>query len=648
MVERESKVKLVFEVDKRSISALVRSTKKVEKEFDKLGDSVTSATKHTRNEFADLRDDIQDTKQEVKELGDEFGKVGDDVNIPEFGSGEAGEVGGRIGQAAGAAGRLGLGGEVGQGLGIGQSVFELGQALPELRTGFTDLAGSMGLSTKQLAGAGIAAVALGIAVKVFGDIAKKEADRVREESRIVEETAQARVEGINAAADQIKALREVNRVQTEVIEFNKKVVQDFRDEFNFTDLFAAVVTDGEDAAQALVRSGQATIGSNNDLIDNLVEEFGPAVLELADMVEGASGTILSAASAEGERIKFIQKAGELGVEASKARLTAIEAERDVILAELKALRMSGNTSEEVTARIKALESSMSSLGSETNILTESIQSGAAAARDAAGEFKKVQQDTVRTQEQTTDKIGAANQKYSDALSSIAKSASKSIGDIRRKTREGFKDLAADFKEGNLDALKDAQNDLSDLRQDAFRDEQKEFRENQRTFRDLRRDSIRDEKDAIKSRDVLALAEIRERAKEESEDAKTNILDAKAERDISFKNELKDFSLNQGRLRQERIRDFKRQQIDLRKNEGRALSDAGRAQSRQLAQAARARDAEIRMAKEALEAQLKVRAEFWKKALGLAKNATGRLGGGGTSSPGFGGGNLVDLIESMGV
>lgn len=642
MVERESKVKLVFEVDKRSISALVRSTKKVEKEFDKLGDSVTSATKHTRNEFADLRDDIQDTKQEVKELGDEFGKVGDDVNIPEFGSGEAGEVGGRIGQAAGAAGRLGLGGEVGQGLGIGQSVFELGQALPELRTGFTELAGSMGLSNVQLGAAGLVMGALAVATALANAALKERVAAVKESADVAEEFTRITQEGDQAVLDRIKSgQKEITAQQSRIDDAkdaNNSLLEDLIDNSGLIGKF--LVESTEDAAKTIRKDANAIISAEQKIIDSL--------LELGITAEDTAGVVLSAASAEGERIKFIQKAGELGVEASKARLTAIEAERDAILAELKALQASGDTSEEVTVRIKALESSMSSLDTETGILTDSIQSGAAAARDAAGEFKKVQQDTVRTQEQTTDKIGAANQKYSDALSSIAKSASKSIGDIRRKTREGFKDLAADFKEGNLDALKDAQNDLSDLRQDAFRDEQKEFRENQRTFRDLRRDSIRDEKDAIKSRDVLALAEIRERAKEESEDAKTNILDAKAERDISFKNELKDFSLNQGRLRQERIRDFKRQQIDLRKNEGRALSDAGRAQSRQLAQAARARDAEIRMAKEALEAQLKVRAEFWKKALGLAKNATGRLGGGGTSSPGFGGGNLVDLIESMGV
>ncbi len=665
MPERESKVNLVYEVDKQGLSAVERSTKKVKSVFDKLKNSVSSSTKRTRNEFAELKDDLRDVRKEAEAVGDEFGAIGDKAKRAgdvEFGSGESGNIGGRFGQARGALGQLGIGGGVEKGLGIGQSVFELGQALPELKEGFGGLASSMGISTMQLGAMGVALAGATVAMVLLSKESTKIKENVASNVAGIEQAnallAQENKEAVNARIQEIDTIR-----------IGTKATLDYanaeRERYEASELLPGLLGDLQVAGNRIFNTGTKNLNTLVQLQDETTRLTGDmteldaeydrlteGVEDLTASTSEAGKAVVTAASAESERIRFIQKAGEMGVEASQARLTAIEQEREVILAELQALQTSGDTSEEVTARIKALESSMSSLDTETGILTNSLRSGAAAANDASKEFSKVQQDTVRTQQQTVDKIGAANQKYSDALSSIARSSSQSIANIKRGTVEGFKKLSEDFKQGNLDAMKDAQNELSDLRQDAYRDEQQDFRENQRTFRDLRRDSIRDEKDAIRSRDVLALSDIRERTKEEVDDARTRIKDEKTERDIAFKNELKDYTVNQGRIRQERLRDFKRQQADLRKSESKSLADARRAKSRQLADAARARDAEIRMAKEAYAAQLKILEEFFKRSTQLARGATSSVGGsssGGSTAPSPGGtASLADLLESIGV
>jgi hypothetical protein len=599
MVERESKVKLVFEVDKRGISDVDRDTRKVTKSFDKLKFSATSAVANTRTFFSRLKKEVRETKQEVEDLNFQWekgtsnlldmqqaGRRGTGGVGGGFGSGESGNIGGRFGQARGALGQLGVSGGAGQAIGIGQSAFELGQALPELKQGFGELLGSVG---KLGVAAGVAAVAVGFAVKEILD-AQKEA--TEQADTFIAAQTQA-FDAIAAGSESVDTLTDSIKQNTNARMLERDAIQ-------------AQIDKGEDAVNNLSAFERGLFGIGDLLGRTPVEAFNDRLKELnseitggeqtlailaenmdkvAQSSEAASQSLLSAASAEAERIGFIQKASELGVEASKARITAIENEREVILAELQALQASGDTSEEVANRIKALEASMSSLDTETGILTNSLKSGAAAANDAAKEYEKAAQDTIRVQEQTADKIGAANQKYADTLKNIEKSASQSMSDLKQKTKQGFKDLAADFKQENADAFKESQNELLDLRKDAFREEQSAARDNAREFRDLRKESARDEKDAIRQRDVLALADIRERTKEEAEDTQQRIKDERDERGIAFKENLSDFKVNQGRMRIERLRDFKRAQDDLRKNEARSLQDARRARSRQLQQAA---------------------------------------------------------------
>ena len=210
----------------------------------------------------------------------------------------AGDVESNLRTVGGGLGAAGLGG-VERGIGMAAEAPAVIEALPRLKESFKGMpatidaaSAALGMSSTAFMGIGIAIAAALVAFKIFTNGINKANDEIKRASELTEESTRVEYQGEEAARQRIAAAKEEIAVQQEVSDQNRKIAADHR-EYNEgrVDFFDYVYTDQEETALKLAKAAEKTIAYEQDMVDTLVEEFGPAILDTANITSDASNTM---------------------------------------------------------------------------------------------------------------------------------------------------------------------------------------------------------------------------------------------------------------------------------------------------------------------------------------------------------------------
>jgi hypothetical protein len=537
-------------------------------------------------------------------------------------------------------------------------VLEGAEAFADLGEVALKTAGELGISKTAMAGLGVAAVGVTIALASLIEASKKVKDAVA-----------ADVEG-REAADQLIATGSRDAIaarlqQIEVTRQGTRTTLDYvsaeQDRLEESTKMVGVLGDLQVAGNRFIGTGSENLNTMVELTDQeqrltkqsqeLDAEYDRLLEGMEDLggaAEDTSQSTLMAASDAATAIQQQQNASKLGVDAANDRIAAIQEETAVIEAEIAVLKQSGDTSEEVTARIAQLEGQLKSLGRESGVVGEQISSGAAKRIDDARQAAKDAEEAAKNQERALEKAQAAQEKYSDSLENIARQTTQATQDAAKKAKDARADLSKELSDSLFeDVIANAQ-EQSDILRDGQRDEAQSAREHQRELKDIRKEADRSDRDALKNRNFLALEEIAENTKDRIEDAKDERDALAGERKIALNDELQDFKINASRQRQERQRDFNKSLRDLQQNSARELRDISTNRQRQLQLASEARNKELQLTQEFYSKSVKIAQE----AINKISGASGGSAGAGATLP-RGGGPLaggsagaLSLVESV--
>ena len=419
--------------------------------------------------------------------------------------------GGRVGGAGGRAGRsrgLGRGvGQLGRGLGgdLGNTVSQVGQLGQQAEL----LAGSSSKAALALGGAGIALAAVSIATQLWQKHLDEANDEITRSLGVTEDLSRVIAQGSDAAADRIAEARAEIVVQEQVrdaaradAEANKALNLDFFD----------IITSAEETASRAADAADDIIKSEQEIIDSLLNEFGPALEEVAAQTD----TLIADIDRLGETRKFEQTVLAGSAEENQRRADAIANEKAIIQEQIQVIKSSGLETEGAADKLAQLESEMQKLNQQTDILSSSSVKAAESQKTLAASEEELSASAERSQRA----IAAAVQKTNKARSQELKAAaevSQALTETRideqkliSKQMGDLADEREDAHKKELKAEKDFHKTVRGLAKNQsflqLIDEQDEAAEEVDERRDTRNDRLEDlQEGLIEEREVLALA-----------------------------------------------------------------------------------------------------------------------------------------------
>lgn len=499
-------------------------------------------------------------------------------------------------------------GALGQVLEGAEAVFDLGEAAGKLGGPVGKAVSSLGPA--GLAGvAGVAGAAL-VAINIGLAIWAKEAQKAREVqsayTESLKETIRALEEG--ATSGDVNERRQELEREIQIAQRQADALKEVREERNaennaIEDLFNAsrVLTGGtrkqlnEDitAADNAVRSAEAALEAFEHTLDDSELAANDAAAAEKALAEARTASLLTEAAQAGELEALKLRAVDLTQEQIDAELKALQIREASIKAELSALESSGDTSEEVAAKIAQLREQLGFLGEQADVLkTARPKARSEAAEKRAEEAKQEREKAAQEAEREREKQAQEAQRAADE----ARRAQEQYTEAVANAKQGFADATEDIKQGLIDSATDINQDLQDnLNEQSIEFQQNELKEERQYRRDLAqisRDAQRSELEATRQRDFAAARDAREQAAE-----------AKADRieDERTTNE-------------EQLLEFKQAQDALGRERDKALRDAQLDSERQLRDAAIARDRSIRDAQAGFEQRAQLENNFQQNSL----------------------------------
>ena len=363
----------------------------------------------------------------------------------------------------------------------------------------------------------------------------------------------------------------------------------------------AINSQGQAFAERVKETEDAALDAEAELADlNLQLEQGAFAAATAaeaekKLAEERSKTALASADSAGKELAAQQKALASTEEANQKRLTTIEDEKAVIQKQIDVLTESGVTSEDVTAKIKALEASLGLLGKESAFISDTALEASRQA-DAEKKAKKDAEDAakkaVQAQEQYNKAVESASKTYKQSLQDIGTRFTQTLVDNQLKFNRDLDDIGTKYRRDEYDLTIKAQRAERDALQDQLNDIEK-----------IRDDALKEEQDAIREGDFKALFLARQKTAETVADEQEAVDLSAQQRQQDLQDAREDLLRNAQRTRSDRVQAYDRQAVDARTAQGRELAQARLTQQRALQQAS-----------ESLRAELTLRGEFWNAAL----------------------------------
>jgi hypothetical protein len=527
------------------------------------------------------------------------------------------------------------------GLGIGTdqvaSILRLSGALGQVSekvgvvtTVATALTPALGATAAGIAAISIAAApfvialaGIGLALKALADQAASEADKINAIVDSQRSVGQDIARGLTSE-DANKQIAELNRLRDDEIERVAKLKQNYQDNINSAGALAPalkLLSGAEEALNSQIATGTGDITDYETKIAALTlaqQDGSLAANDAAEaeirLAEERSKAALNSADNAAKELQAQQKALNATEEQNKKRLEAIEEEKAVAEKQIEVLTESGVTSEEVTAKIAALNDQLGLLGNESKFIKDTALEASRAAdaeKKAAKDAEDAQKKAQAAQEQYTKAVQSATTAYKNSVADIGTRLRQTLSDNTLKLNRDLTDLSTKYERDQYDLTVKSQRAERDAVQDQIND-----------LEDIRRNAAKDEQQALQEGDFKALFLARKQGEEALQQTQTDLERERQQRAQNQSYALEDLRRNNERQRADRIAGYERQNFDART-----------AQQRELQQAMLTRNRALQVASEGMNAELRLRQNFWNATLKQAQNAINQINGAGAKASG---------------
>lgn len=508
------------------------------------------------------------------------------------------------------------------GLGIGTdaiaNVLRLGGALGGVSekvglvtTVATALTPALGATAAGIVGITVAAApfvlaiaAIGLALKALGDQAAKEADTINSIIDAQRSVAQDIANGLTTdeAEEKLRVLNAERKAEADLLAKNQQV---YRENIENQGALTAVIKATSGAEEAL--SGQIATSTEN--VTNYDTQIAALTLATQNgslaandaaeaekrLAEERSKNALASADTAGKELAAQQKALAATEEQNTKRLESIDNEKEVIQRQIDVLTESGVTSEDVTAKIAALNGQLGSLGKESDFIKETALA-VSRENDAA---KKA----VKDREDAEKKAAQQAEQYTKAVQSATTAYKNSVQDIGTRLRQTLADNTAKLNRDLIDLSTKQTRDEYDLQLKANRAERDVYQDQQRDLLKIQKDGDKSLRDALQEGDFkaafIAKRDTAEQINEAQQDAQAEAQQRRQDSQDAFE----DLRRANERQRSDRMLNYERQNVDART-----------AQDRELQQARLTRQRALQVASEGQNAELKMIAGYWQQRL----------------------------------
>lgn len=704
MTSRNKNVKytLSYQVDQKSINQVEQSTSQLEQAADRtaqsfgvLGNSAQKAGQQLRSAFKDsgtgllgkLRNEARDATKDTDKLRQSIANVNRErANTPSGGAAPQTNFG-QLKGGIGAVGQLGqvAGFDVGAITGAAEALADVADNAAPLKANLSSLV-TAAMSPLGLA-AGAATVALGGVLFA----ASKYNDMLQNVKKNTEELVEAELERARATADIQQLLLQgdtegafkkliaqedarnnlfLQRIQLEqdlqAAEERRMKAQEESGFFVSPELRQAR-SDSEglqkaledldmqlvDATSTLEASAEA-LGLTSTDIGVLAAATAPYRVEVektTDATNAATTALLARAAAEGEFVRFQAQARQNTADQNKDLLASINTNKQALETEIATLRQSGDTSEQTTQRIAALEAQLGELGRQAEFVTNT----ALPAAEAEERRNKALEDSKKALEETTEAENKANEErakaakdYADALVSIAKQSAQEAERALKQSQQRLAELGLSEQRQAEDEIIQTQRESLEAQIAIQRQTAEQEQAHVERLQDIRKQSARDEKKLASERNFAALFDLRQRTNEQLQDANearqkeiesqnTALAQQAQDRQRAEQYELEDRQRAQQRAREDIQRAYQQQLADIQESERQKLAEI---KSSQAAQVQQTKDAlneqttlrkaalaeEYRLTQETEAAKLEVFQQALNTVVGMKGLQTGGYGG----------------------
>ncbi|KKN09769.1 hypothetical protein LCGC14_1043280 [marine sediment metagenome] len=375
--------------------------------------------------------------------------------------------------------------------------------LPIMSTGINAVAGSIGflesvfppfLIVAAAAAAIVGTVTAG--VSLYNDSVKDTEERIN----AVRDATIAYNEALNQTSDEIENQLTLNDELLATNLANQKATQDAIDALNEPSSGLGGFIFG-------LADGLGLVGDAGDELADDLKDLEAEEKELTTSTEGLTDALQSAEVAAndarvalleqvdqlGDTRKFEQEALTASAEQNAARAESIKNEQAIIREQIATLVDSGDTSQEVQARIEELNSELGQLGQQSQFLSTAAVKAAESQKilvDAEGELEAARDKSARAVQAATSKTIAARNKESQAIAKAAaadRKAAREAKEFEIEQQAELADLRQDNRDDQIKAEKKFGKDIDKLveeqsfiaainRQDAFVEEEQERRD----------------------------------------------------------------------------------------------------------------------------------------------------------------------------
>ena len=444
------------------------------------------------------------------------------------------------------------------------------------------------------------AAVLVLALKSIGDQAAEEAKTINSIVDAQRAIQQEIAEGLTSdeAAQKLNDLNEKRKAEAELLAKNQQIyTENIENQGALTGVLKAT-SGAEQALSDQIQKSKDLIEGYDTSTQALTQAMDDGTLAANDaaeaekkLAEERTKAVLNAADAAGKELAAQQKALAATEEQNTKRLTAIEDEKAVVQAQIDSLTESGDTSEEVKAKIEALNASLGALGKESAFITDTAL--------AVSKQRDAEKKAAKDAEDAAKKAQAAQEQYTKAVDGARKAYKTSVQDIGTRLRQTLADNTQKLNRDLTDIATKYRRDEYDLELKANRAERDALQDQMNDLEDIRRDANKEEQDAIREGDFKALFLAREKNKETLEQETVSINQASQRRQQDLQDAREDLLRNAQRQRQDRLLGYDRQNMDART-----------AQQRDLQQAALTRQRALQIAAEGQAASLAQYTNFW--------------------------------------
>jgi hypothetical protein len=376
-------------------------------------------------------------------------------------------------------------------------------------------------------------------------------------------------------------------------------------------------------SQKIIADAEAETKLYTDAIEDGSLAANDAKIAEEELAKARTKAVLDSADAAGKELSAQQRALDATEEQNKERLETIGEERDVLQKQIDVLTESGDTSEQVSAKIAQLTGQLDLLGKESAFISDTALE---ASRQADAE-KKAKKDA----EDAAKKAQAAQEQYTKSVAAAGKTFTQSTEDIGTRFRNTIADNQEKFSRDTTDIATKYRRDELDLTTKAFRAERDAALDQVGDLQKIQEDANKDEQEAFREGDFKALFLARQKTAEVLKQEQSAIDTSAQKRRLDIQDARADLLQAAQRQRSDRMLGLERQSADARTAQSRELAQATLTRQRALQAAAEANNASLSQLQGYLNQRLKMESAYYNQSLGMGQ-------GGGQKPGGFAAGN----------